>query len=108
APKTSGPRAIPTHVAVGSTLRRRPTQSHPHETAPARGMWVRYSDRTGILMDIGQHDIARVMLVDADGFNTAEVNVPASVLRQAYLDEIPAKRRPHESVARNMGYERAP
>ena len=107
-PQVSGPRAIPTQVAVTSALRRRPTKSHPHEMPPARGMWVRYGDNTGILTDIGHHDIATVMLVDEHGFNTAQVSVPSNVLRQAHFEEIPEKRRPHETVAVSMGYHRRP
>ena len=109
APTISGPRAIPAPVAIKSALRRRPTQSHPHEMPPSRGMWVRYRDRTGILSNLSTEDIATVMLVDPErGENVLEINVPASDLRQAWFDEIPLDRRPNPAQAATMGYHRRP
>ena len=101
------------HVAGSSALRRRTTTSGagsiitPHEQAPKRGMWVRYSDRTGVLTNLEAGDIATVMLVDdVKGENVVEVHVPAAQLRQAYFDEIPAARRPTYDAGARLGYVR--
>lgn len=97
-------------VAATSALRRRTTRSAvgsilvAHEQEPKRGMWVVYGARTGILTQLEVGDVATVMLVDGQGFNSVEVHVPAKDLRQAWFEEIPAARRPDYDHASRAGY----
>lgn len=100
---------IPAHVAFGSALRRRPTQTEHgshllSDQHPKRGMWVVYSGRTGILTNLEPGDIATVILVDHQGLNNFEVHVAAKELRQAYFQEIPEPRRPEYKDAVRFGY----
>lgn len=69
-------------------------------------MWVRYGNQTGILTDISDADVASFMLVDEHGLNVQAVQVPAHMIRQAFVDEIPASRRPSPEKAVAMGYAR--
>jgi hypothetical protein len=98
-------------LAARSELRRRVTPASAPEARsdkPKRGMWVRYSRSAGILVDLLPGDIAKVMLVDRDGFNMMDVTVLAKEVRQATFDEIPEARRGQmtpEDAAR-LGYTR--
>ena len=68
-----------------------------------KGMWVRLSDRVGIVAAIGQ-DGAELHLVDAEGATETVVVVALSSISQAAFDDIPAARRPSADVARALGY----
>lgn len=101
------PRNIDIVSRINSQLRRRATSLVGSEQPPARGMWVRWQGRTGILTDLEAGDVATVMLVDDHkGENVLEVHAPAGDIRQAFYEEIPAKRRPHEAHAAALGYTR--
>lgn len=104
-PAVPGGQQIPLEHTLRSALKRRPT-SHVNAAQPAkRGMWVRYQGRTGILTNLEAGDVATVMLVDDEyGLNGIEVHVPSAELRQAWLNEIPARRRPEPEIAARMGY----
>lgn len=101
-----GGRQIDAQIRSASALRRRTDgDSEAVDHRPKRGMWVRWQGRTGILTDIEPGDIATVMLVDDErGENALEVHQPATELRQAYYEEIPAARRPAYDAAARMGY----
>lgn len=104
-----GPRGIDKEVLARTALKRRVTPASAPEARteiPKRGMWVRYSRSTGILLDILPGDIAKVMLVDRDGVNMIEVTVLAKELRQALIDEIPEARRQSEDALLRLGYTR--
>lgn len=108
-----GSTKLPTHLTAVSGLRRRPTTTAAgsllrNDQAPKRGMWVVYSQRTGILTDLEPGDVATVMLVDDLGMNALEVHVPAAQLRQAWFEEIPAPRRPKYEDAVRFGYHARP
>lgn len=98
--------AKPLPKTLSSALRRRPTAAFPYHSPPRRGMWVRYGNQTGILTDISDADVASFTLVDEQGLNVMPVRVPAHMIRQAYIDEIPAPRRPSPEKAAAMGYAR--
>jgi len=100
----SGGQSVPSHVAIGSALKRRPTSRFGNDQSPKRGMWVVYKGKVGILKMIEVGDVATVTLVDALGLGESEIHVPADQLRQAYLDEIPEPRRPSLKVAATFGY----
>jgi hypothetical protein len=71
------------------------------------GMWVVAAERVGVLKSMNEFGVCAVMLVDADGFNFVEMQVPAAELRQAKFSELPTKRVAHltpEQLER-MGYE---
>jgi hypothetical protein len=104
----AGGREIPSHVRNASALRRRVHPSHPLEQAPKRGMWVVHQGRTGILTHLEPGDVATVMLVDDLGHNIIEIHVPAPLLRQAYFEEIPERRRLEYHEAQHFGYTRRP
>lgn len=104
---------IPAHVVLGSALRRRATQTEHgshlmSDQAAKRGMWVVYSNRSGILTNLEPGDIATVMLVDDLGLNQLEVHAAAKELRQAYFEEIPEPRRPEYADAARFGYVKRP
>jgi hypothetical protein len=70
-------------------------------------MWVRHvlADKTGILTNLKEGNIATVMFVDpVRGENILEVDCPEHELRQAFYSEIPELRRPHTDVAFKLGY----
>ena len=81
-----------------------------------RGMWVSQLGKpsapwpfAGILTGMEVDGTARVTLVDGDGMTLTGVTVPVAQLRQAWLDEIPAKRLPEgPAKAQAMGYRRKP
>lgn len=111
--EAKGGAKIPAHIAMASGLRRRPATSHEgtllaNDQAPKRGMWVVYSGRTGILTNLETGDVATVMLVDEQGFNSLEIHVPAGQLRQAWFEEIPEARRPAYKDAVRFGYHARP
>lgn len=105
---TGAPRSIPELLAARSALRRRATTHTPYETLPAKGMWVVYDGRIGILRDLGLEDVADVMLVNEDRTNALEVHVPAASLRQAWLEEIPLASRPDAVTGAAAGYHPRP
>lgn len=105
----TGGRQIPAALRAESALRRRATPHHAGDQTPKRGMWVRWSGRTGILTDIERGDIATVMLVDdVKGENVLVVHQACSQLRQAYFEEIPTARRPDLKHALKFGYTQRP
>jgi hypothetical protein len=69
-----------------------------------RGMWVRYQDITGILLNVGEAKIAHVMLVNDLGLNLHDIHVPIADLTQATFNQIPAPRRPDAELAVRLGY----
>jgi hypothetical protein len=86
---------MPTSAYVKAELRQ-------YGLRPAR--WVVVDGtKAGILTGL-RDGVARVMLVDWDGFDIDVVERPAGDVRQAWYDEIPAKRRPDEARAVAMGY----
>lgn len=92
-----------------SMLRRRATTNCTVTKPPKRGMWVWHHGKPGILLDVSNNDLARVMLVSEPlGENLLEVNALTTELRQAYFEEIPEARRPTKEVAESFGYSRKP
>ena len=81
-----------------------------------KGMWcVDETDRVGILLNVGLFEVNRnevwrdsakceFHLVGPDGCTIERVWRNIAGLRQATHEEIPASRRPHESVSRRLGY----
>lgn len=68
-----------------------------------KGMWVRYTDRVGIVASLAFPD-AEVHLVDADGVTETVIVVTQSAIAQAAFDDIPAARRPSADMAQSLGY----
>lgn len=73
------------------------------------GSWVMTEEGVGILTAEG------VALTDGEGFNKmaivdgkAVVAMVHTVMRQAYLEEIPASRRPDSLMNEMLGYKEAP
>lgn len=103
--KISGRRDLPTDLRHASALKRRPTIHYSAHQSPKRGMWVRYQDRTGILTDLQEGDLAVIMLVDDQfGMNVLQITAAAQDVRQAHIHEIPEPRRPDKETAQRMGY----
>jgi hypothetical protein len=101
---------IPAHIAAVSPLHRRPTTTAAIYQPPKRGMWVFHPDHgVGVLLNMHDGNSALVMFTDAtEGLNRIEATVPATSLRQAWYEEIPAGRRPTIERAESMGYHNRP
>lgn len=85
-----------------------------------RGMWVTVTGGpTGILVGLDVTGVAQVQLLEDDGTNKVTIEkrpdgsqhlvpliIPKAVtaLRQAFLEEIPAPRRPDAETAARFGY----
>lgn len=73
-----------------------------------KGMWVRYSDRVGIVAELMQNttgtDSAELHLVDSEGVTETVVIVSQAAIAQAAFEDIPVCRRPTPDVAHNLGY----
>jgi hypothetical protein len=109
----AGARGIHPAVANASALRRAATSRAPAGQSPKRGMWVVRETPDGnsppsILTGIVSGDVAQLMAVDELGLNLFAWSCPAMELRQAYLDEIPERRRPDLEHAAALGYWSAP
>jgi hypothetical protein len=70
-----------------------------------KGMWVTVAGRVGILAKPDDRDAyAEIHYTDADGNTVEVVAVPYAHIAQAAFADIPALRRPSESVASALGY----
>lgn len=73
----------------------------------AKGKWIVWKDRVGILYDVADGGVAAIIHLTNDpaGETVGQLQVPVGELRIAKYTEIPAKRRPADPMAAlRLGY----